>query len=332
MEWINVGNGLQLPDIAAIVRARLEDPRPFTRQGLTNAQAGAAFIRQLTERRGTRSGVMRLSSSGQCPRRMAFQAQHYEPSGYTGGAGQPVTFAIGDAVELVLVMALWDCLDGTGILLDNAGPKQRTVSLRVPLGDEFEIGFRQGKRTAVIPGHPDGVMKVPVMAPGADPASIPVVLEIKSMSDFGFKKFREKGLAKDDSYMGQTQAYQMALTEELGEPVEWTYMLAAGKNVGAKDAEIHKDGSWAQLNPVVGQWIPRHNDVCEEIMGNWKQAVTCKAPLEIEVPHKPIGGGKYKGRLKFPCDWCPYWRYCWPSASERAVDMGAFGKKVCLFT
>ena len=53
----------------------------------------------------------------------------------------------------------------------------------------MEVPIRPG-HTAKIAGHPDGYMVI--MSQDSEP--IKAVLEIKSMSEFGFGKFRKEGL------------------------------------------------------------------------------------------------------------------------------------------
>jgi hypothetical protein len=67
-------------------------------------------------------------------------------------------------------------------------------------------------------------------------------------------------------------------------------------------------------------------EAVEAIKEKFFIALRSQHPDDVPRPYKPDTAKKTAGRLRFPCDWCPYWRHCWPSASERAVSTGWFQK------
>lgn len=313
--WIDVGNGISLPDIAGLVRDRLENPSGLISKA-DPSELGEILVRQLAEGASPSTGGLRLSGSGKCKRALAYDYHHYEPNGFKGDASAPLVFATGDILELILVTALEEAIVGTPIEMYYTGTNQKTVSLSVPLTEG---------RTAKIAGHPDGLMRVPAFnADSGEMETISVVLEIKSMSDYAFKKFRSKGLERDDGYSYQANAYQLALTQEGKSEFNWTYMLSFGKSVTAKDCVIRDDGSHYKLWPIVGKWIRGDDELKLDIQERLKEVILSERPEDFQRIQSPATAKKKEGQLAFPCDWCSHWKTCWPSAYEKPVASGWF--------
>ena len=315
MRWIDVSHTLQLPDIAGLVRDRLHARRGLS-SDIDTSELGKMFVRQLEEGEAPSTGGLRLSSAGKCKRALAYDYHHYVRNGFEGDASAPLVFAIGDIVEMIVVVALREATVGTGIKTYYTGLNQKTVSLSVPLDHE---------RTARVAGHPDGIMKVPAYRKDLDEyVLVNVVLEVKSMSDYAFKKFRTSGLDKEDQYNYQAQAYQMSLNQETGEAFDWTYMIAFGKSVTAKDCVIREDGSHYKLWPIVGKYIASDEDVKDDILDRLRDVINSENPEDFPRIQDPSTQKKKKGQLGFPCDWCSHWRTCWPTAYEEPVQSGWF--------
>jgi len=288
-----------LPDISQLIRKRLDNPKRLKEEHNTRA-IGETIIRQLCDNQG--SGL-RLSSCGSCIRQQAFAHYNWVKDGHTIDGAARLTFAVGDALEAMIVACLKEACVDVDINTSYMGDDQLEVSIEVPFGES-------GKQVANIVGHPDGMMNVPIFNDLLGEQSLDkewVVLEIKSMSDYAFKRFRADGLSKTDSYYYQIQAYMLATGTSR------TYILAFGKASAAKDAVI-TEHHWEPLFPLVGQWIKEDKEIQREIQENYKTILTSRSPFDLNVPFKP----NKKGRIGFPCDYCSYHKHCYPKSSEVA--------------
>ena len=170
----------------------------------------------------------------------------------------------------------------------------------------MDVQLEKGMQRARIPGHPDGSMvvftenKVPVEA----------ILEVKSMSDYGFKKLRKEGRGREDSYYSQVQAYMHA------KGFSWAYLVAYNKSAGAKDAEILDDGLYQPISPLHGQWIPYDEEHALHIQEKFRQVIQSRSAEDIARPYS----SNKKGHLAFPCDYCAYYKTCFPLCTEEAVE------------
>tara|TARA_R110000824_G_scaffold65772_4_gene171119 strand:- start:9364 stop:10368 length:1005 start_codon:yes stop_codon:yes gene_type:complete len=323
--WVEVEQGVWLPDLAGIVLARLREGKPIS-ANYDTAELGKVLVRQLEEPRVGATGSLRLSSAGKCQRALAYDYHHYKPNGFVSDESGPIVFAVGDAIEMLMVAALHDATDRINTInIKSTGLNQETVILDVPLSDD---------RTAKIAGHPDGVMSLPLYSGEAGEfAMVDAILEIKSMSDYAFKRFRTNGFSPTDLYNYQTQAYQMAKTQMTGKDHNWTYVLALGKSVTVKDGIVREDGTWAKASPIVGHWVKGDAMMKEEIVTRLREVIETKSPEEIDRPYTPSTAKATKGQLRFPCDWCSHWKTCWPSAYEEPSSSGFYQKstKIKLF-
>ena len=358
MKWIHPKEhpDIALPDIAAIVRERLENGAEFKLEH-DPAAIGEMVLRQLKEKRKERPkglASLRLSSSGSCIRRLAYDFHGIEPNGFVAEAGSVLTFATGDATEGLLTTALLEAIEGIAdIHLEHVNENQQRVNIRVPLVGDLSDAIGKPWAGIPIPGHPDGQGVVPLWQKGhKTPTKVPFILEVKSMSDFGFNKFCKEGMpsyeedGNPNGYAFQTQAYQLAKRQE-GIPVEWTYLIAFGKAVSAKDAEVfidppmtrnntpskryaaHEPDQWAKRFPVVGIWIRRSPEVQAEIVDRFQRVLLSRDPEEFDKPYGPKTAG---ARLRFPCDWCPHMYTCWPGAKQYAQVYGYYRELVSIHT
>lgn len=349
--WVRVTDDLALPDIAALLRLQLDKDEGAS-FAIDSRVVGEQITRQLAERKNQQkvgAEAFRLSASGNCLRRLALDFHGVPHNGFRGDGGSRIVFAYGDAVEAMVTLALTEaCMHIPAIELSDVLDEQRRVWLQVNMGDQPWMSFR-------IPGSPDGDILSMRWMHGETPEQawensrehpVRCVLEVKSASDFGFKKFREHGLtAKDrdgrpEGYYYQTQAYQLARRQE-GQDVEWSYVLMFGKGSSAKDAEISPDFAppvtsngkprktflvenellWRKLYPVVGRWIKRDEDVQADIVNRFQRVTLSKDPNEFPRIMEPKGKER---KLSFPCDWCPHLFNCWPNAREVASRTGWF--------
>jgi len=323
--WIEVEHGLFLPDLAGMVLSRLREGKPIT-SNYDTSELGKVLVRQLEEPRSGPTGSLRLSSAGKCQRALAYDYHHYKPNGFISDESAPIVFAVGDIVEMLIVAALHDATDHVkAINISSTGLSQETVYVDVPLDD---------KRTARVSGHPDGVMALPMYRSDTGEFEIVnAILEVKSMSDYGFKKFRSDGLSREDLYNYQTQAYQLAKTQMTGDQFNWSYVLALGKSVTVKDGIVREDGSWAKASPIVGHWAKGDDDIKYNIINRLREVIETQSPEEIPRPYKPSTAKATQGQLRFPCDWCSHWKTCWPNAYEEPASSGFYQKstKIKLF-
>lgn len=301
MEWNQTndlfGTPVWLPNIAKLIEQRLCNPKKLKSDKHSASAIGQSILRQVSEgREGT--GGLRLSQSGACIRQLAYQYHHAEENGMSIDAASKIAFTIGDATEAILVAALLEAFeDGSNGVLYNAGSDQETVTIKVELTDGY---------SAEITGHPDGSMLLMTQ----DNQPLNCILEVKSMSDYGFKKFRKEGLGREDSYYSQVQAYMHA------KGFSWAYLVAYNKSAGAKDAEVLDDGLYQPISPLHGQWIPYDQEHVEQIKHKFKTVIHSNCPEEIDRPYGP----NKKGQITFPCDYCKYYKTCFPMAEEQAVE------------
>ena len=301
MEWNQTsdkfGTPIWLPDIAKLIEKRLCDPKKLKSDKHSAKAIGESILRQVSEaREGT--GGLRLSQSGACIRQLAYQYHHAEENGMSIDAASKIAFTIGDATEAILVAALLEAFeDGSNGVLYNAGSDQETVTIDVPISNGY---------SAEITGHPDGSMLLLTQ----DNKQLNCILEVKSMSDYGFRKFRKEGLGPDDSYYSQVQSFMHA------KGFCWAYLVAYNKSAGAKDAEVLDDGLYQPISPLHGQWIPYDQEHVDEIKTKFRTVIQSNGPEEIDRPHGPYK----KGQIAFPCDYCKYYKTCFPFAEEQAVE------------
>jgi|TARA_R110002110_G_scaffold52381_2_gene152506 hypothetical protein len=292
-----MGNHFWLPDLSKVISQRLSKPSKLLSDKHCAKSIGDSVLRQLDEGH-EQTGGLRLSQSGTCVKQLAYQYHHAEGNGMQIDAASKIAFVIGDITESILVSALMEGFEQSGLgHLYCAGADQETVHLPVAIKDGY---------TASIAGHPDGSMQIMTQ----DNKPVSCILEVKSMSDYGFKKFRKEGLGPKDSYYSQVQAYMAS------KGFSWTYVVAYSKSAGAKDAEILENGEWHPVSAIYGQWIPFDQEHVFHIKEKFRSVILSSDPEQIDRPYGP----DKKGRLSFPCDYCKYYKTCFPFAEEQAVE------------
>ena len=284
--YVNV-DGHAMPDIASMVNERISNPEELLCQYDTEA-IGSTILRQLNDKRG--GPALRLSASGGCTRALAYN-WHESPSTVPIDSASRMNFAIGDLTEVVIVAAIKESLASSeqpAFVLENTLEQQATVHIDV---DEH----------IQISGHPDGLMIVPLRnrEDGSIEGVARAVLEVKSMSDYGFRKFRREGLTENDSYYGQIQAYMMATKSE------YTYVIAYGKQSTSKDTAPPFEGAWIQANPVYQ----------ESIIDKYRRVIESDSPEQFaRIPPNR------KGQLVFPCTYCTHLHTCHAGAYDKAEE------------
>jgi len=152
-----------------------------------------AVTRQFMEVREP-SGGLRGSNPGPCARKMAYAYLGFTP-GRDFEARTYVTFLTGDILELVAIAMLRLAgVEMYGTCLDEDGQVE---------------GMFDAGNGLLVPCHPDGIIKV---QPGFDEEYL---LEIKSTSDFSFKREWVKGMYSD-AYKLQHQVYLETFNKDKG--------------------------------------------------------------------------------------------------------------------
>lgn len=224
-------------------------------------------IRQRLKEREKTGGALRFSNLGR-PDRQVWMAAHPEP-----GTEEKLTsktylkFLYGDVIEALILF-----------LATEAG------HLVTDQQKEVEADGVLGHIDAKIDGH---------------------VVDVKSASPFGFRKFKDNSIAEDDPF-GYVQQLAGYASEET--PDEGAYWLAMDKVAGtlaltSLSASVVKDNAprprIAHLREVIDQPTP--------------------------PPHcySPVPDGK-SGNLKLPtgCSYCPFKRRCFPEVRTFLYSTG----------
>tara|TARA_Y100000401_G_scaffold117297_1_gene125532 strand:+ start:673 stop:1647 length:975 start_codon:yes stop_codon:yes gene_type:complete len=296
------GNEFDFPELSEQISSRLANPGRLYSDVHCAKSLGESILRQLSEERHA-TGGLRLSQSGACIKQLAYQYHHYKTDGMQIGAASKIAFTIGDITEAIIVSALAECFDSPKSKLMGAltfaGSDQETVHMDVTLGEATS-------QTAKIPGHPDGTIGFMDSEMNARSA----ILEVKSMSDYGYRKFVKEGLGRSDSYYSQVQSYMHC------KGLKWTYLVAYNKSAGARDAEVSDNGDWFPVPALSGQWIPYDEEHALYIQDKFRQVIQSKSAEDFARPYS----SNKKGQLAFPCDYCSYFKTCFPLCSEEVVE------------
>lgn len=239
-----------------------------------------SITRQLMEARSS-SSTLRGSDPGPCPRKMAYKylgykvTQEFEPRTY-------VTFLTGDLLEFVAV----GLMKLAGIECENtaADPEGQAENF-------FDVG-----NGLMIPCHPDGII---LPQPGV--GDKPVLLEIKTSSDFGFKRQWKKDIISEQ-YKLQHQVYLEAFGMDRG------VFFVINKNTG------HYHETLTIRDPDYIEWAKK----------NYELAAGAD---ENNLPPKYVDGEAYgpkiatktyeeTNELAYMCSYCPYLHHCWDVETE----------------
>lgn len=232
-------------------------------------QAAWCFKRQFMEN-GEREGIG-LSGSGHCARQLAYKYHGIPTEGKAIDARAKTIFWLGDLAESTVI----HLAELAGVVLRKVGQDQATVTLNVN-GKEIE-------------GHPDGIVVCP------DKMRL---LEVKSMSSYGFKEFEDGTISPD--YLAQVNIYMdlMGFDE--------CCMVAV-----AKDSGVIKEQMLVKSTEIVAQAKANLATVVDSTPDN--------------LPPRKFGPD-HKGKLPWNCTYCNSWRTCWPKA-EQVVSGGRYSLK-----
>lgn len=225
-----------------------------------------AFAKQFGERED-KPGTLRLSSIGKCLRQQAYKLLNFESNGKAIDARARMVFFMGDLTELAVIALA----KAAGCEIQSTGQNQLQVEI-------------DG-----ITGHPDGIIVE---------NDVRYLLEVKSMSSFGFNEFQRGVL--DEGYRYQNNSYMHALG--------LTQAIVVGLN---KDAGVLHEAVISKDQAFVDE-IKRRISVLKDV----------KVESLPERPYKPDA----KGFLPWQCRYCAYYGTCWPN-SELALVGKAYKLK-----
>ncbi|MEN6414404.1 MAG: hypothetical protein ABFC84_16830 [Veillonellales bacterium] len=228
--------------------------------------ASWTFRRQFANEEGRETkGKLYLSSIGKCPRQLAYAYHGFEKKGKEIDSRAKIVFWTGDLVE----MTVTNLAKLAGVNLLATGLQQITVDFPV--------------NGTVVKGHPDGLVLNGNL----------YLLEVKSMSGYGFEKF-EKGEV-EESYLAQVNCYLDAL--HLNEAI----MVALNKESGVlAEKRIVKDMA-----------------VVERCKKN-AEAVLHSTPENLPPAPKEYDRND-KGFYPWQCLYCAYWGHCRTNAEKVLV-------------
>ena len=220
-----------------------------------------------------RLGRVGLSQSGDCVRRLGYHLAGETPSLW----GSRMVTTLDDGTEA------HDRLRASiHAALSMSGEHFRLVDEELEVRLEVAVGF-------VIKGHVDGVIEKLCIC--AKHLQFPVrsVLEIKSASDFSFKKTMKEG--PDFGYQAQATSYMAALG------LRSTVFLFKNKSSG-------------ELRFFGFEFSPK---TLENIEWRFKTLASTSDPTELPREYGP----DQSGWLPFQCNYCPYITRCWDGFAPR---------------
>ncbi len=217
-----------------------------------------SFERQFG-RREEQKNTLRLSAVGRCVRQQSYKLLGFEESGKSIDARARMVFFQGDLAEMAIVLLA----KAAGLQISRSGKDQKTVEI-------------EG-----IEGHPDGIFH----------GESDYLLEVKSMSSYGFKEF-QRGIL-DDGYRFQINAYMHAMG--------LTQAIVVGLN---KDAGV--------LHEAL---ISKDKALVDEILTRISVLKDIKVESLPERPYKP----NEKGFYPWNCLYCAYHNICLPNAEKVLV-------------
>lgn len=231
--------------------------------------------RQFMEVREPSPGL-RGSNPGPCARKMAYNYLGYTP-GKDYEARTYITFWTGDILELVTIG-----------LLRLAGIEMRATCLDE---DGQADGFFDVGNGLLVPCHPDGIL-----LPQTGVADEEILLEVKSTSDFGFKREWSRGFYSDN-YKLQHQVYLDTFGLNRG------VFFVINKNTG------HFCEVLTERDPEYLEWAKKNYE--------WAAGAEPDA-LPPRFVGKDAGRkvdkktGNLKEELAWQCGYCDFVGHCWP--------------------
>jgi len=138
-----------------------------------------------------------------------------------------------------------------------------------------------------------------------------IVTDVKSVSTYGFRKFKDGSLAYDDpfGYIGQIKGYAYA---EGATKFGW---LAMDKQNGHLTYLLYdSEDTQAPVHDLIGYDIGERVDHVKKLV---------EQPTPPDVCYEPIADGKSGNRkLAVGCSYCAYKKECWPSVRAFAYSTG----------
>lgn len=234
--------------------------------------ASYSFKRQFMEKNERNNeGKLYLSASGKCARQLAYGYHNYTKKGKEIDARAKVNFFMGDLIEASIVTLAK--LAGCGVT--NTGLDQLTCTFKLKGLD--------------VQGHPDGIV---------DYLGRKLLLEVKSMTSFGFRKFENGEI--DDGYLTQINMYMECLDLNSCCLVAWS-----------KDSGTIKEKVFQKDESVVEFARENMQSVVDSLKGN--------------LPDGRFEADK-KGFYPWNCLYCGFWEHCKPNA-EKIVKSGRYKLK-----
>ena len=138
-----------------------------------------------------------------------------------------------------------------------------------------------------------------------------IVTDVKSVSTYGFRKFKDGTLAYDDpfGYIGQIKGYAYA---EGATKFGW---LAMDKQNGHLTYLMYdSEDTQAPVHDLIGYDIKERIDHVKKLV---------EQPTPPDVCYEPIADGKSGNqKLAVGCSYCAYKKECWPSVRAFAYSTG----------
>lgn len=138
-----------------------------------------------------------------------------------------------------------------------------------------------------------------------------IVTDVKSVSTYGFRKFKDGSLAYDDpfGYIGQIKGYAYA---EGATKFGW---LAMDKQNGHLTYLMYdSEDTQAPVHDLISYDIKERIDHVKKLV---------EQPTPPDVCYEPIDDGKSGNRkLAVGCSYCAYKKECWPSVRAFAYSTG----------
>ena len=313
-----------LPNLAAIVRRRFENPAPFLNETEDEVatRLGRPIVRQLTKKDSAPGGyqALRMSSIGGCARQLAYRLLGEAQDGRKMTGRTVATFAMGDITESLLLTGLDDGMaqghgpDGWKVAGLRQVTGQHNVSLTVRLD-----GLRMPIK---INGHPDGILT-------KDGKPVAVV-EVKSTSSYGYTKAEQAIKNGGDAWTPVDGQWWQAQSYMEATGLQWLSVLMLCKDSGAFMSW------WIERDPEFMNMLRKH--LGRVIMGeDVKDVPRITAGNEELKPSQPeyyrrSGKGYTKGQQKrgsgalpWRCCYCEFYRTCWGGHLDERVESDRFG-------
>lgn len=248
--------------------------------------------RQLMESREI-STNLRGSNPGPCPRKMAYAHLGFEETEPLNARAK-ITFLTGDLLELVSIgLMRLAGINVTNTCLDEGGQ-----------GEAF---FDAGNGI-LIPCHLDGIVE-----PQTGVTDVRRLLEVKSSSDYGFKRGWKREQISDQ-YLLQHNIYMDAFGLDYG------VFFVINKNTG------HMHEVLTEKDPEMIEWGKKNYRLAAESSPD--NLPPRFFDYENYGPTKDKEN-KFTGKLAWGCSYCDFTRYCWPGL-EVEIERGRPVNKISL--